>query len=186
MSSEATIKTVPEMMCPKSPIACQDAAVQRRVRLRTIYPLALVVVLGLGGCGGQAIPTAQSSPSPSPLPTVSTSPCASVPASTPPPATPAPGWPTGGAVPAELAGSWALGDFCLRLTGYTYDFGAGRGNVVVNGAEIDFFNGEVCGKTLPDGVGRWKWAVNGNMLTLSLLAGDPCRRGVAGTWTKFA
>ena len=168
------------------PFGCQDVAVQRHVRLRTIYPLALVVVLGLGGCGGQATPTAQSSPSPSPLPTVSTSACASAPASTSPPATPAPGWPTGGAVPAELAGSWALGDFCLWLTGYTYDFGAGRGNVVVNGAEIDFFNGEACGKTLPDGVGRWKWTVNGNMLTLSLLAGDPCRRGIAGTWTKFA
>ncbi|HEY8863630.1 MAG TPA: hypothetical protein VIO37_05615 [Candidatus Dormibacteraeota bacterium] len=166
-------------------LAVKMAAVQRTLKLRRWYPVALLVVLGLSGCGGQATPTAQSSPSPSPLPTVAAGACASAPASTSAPATPAPGWPTGGAVSAELAGSWALGDFCLRLRGYTYDFGAGKGNVVVNGTEIEFFNGEACGKVLPDGVGRWKWAVDGNTLSLSLLAGDPCGRRLAGTWTKY-
>jgi hypothetical protein len=100
-------------------------------------------------------------------------------------ATPAADWPPGGAVPAELAGRWGATDFCLGLTGYAYDFGAGRGNVVVNGTEIDFFNGVQCQKPLPDGVGRWKWAVNGNTLTLSRLAGDPCGRQLAGAFTKY-
>jgi hypothetical protein len=154
------------------------------VNLKICYPLAILVVLGMSGCGGQANPTAQASPSPSPLPTVAVSACVTHPAGAPAPATPGPGWPAGGAVPAELAGSWALGEFCLRLNGYTYDFGAGRGNVVVNGTEIDFFNGEACGKALPDGVGRWKWAVDGTKLTMSLLGGDPCGRRLAGTFTK--
>ena len=157
---------------------------RRTLKLTPCYPLALLVVLGLGGCGGQVAPTAQSSPSRSAEPTASVSACASTSASTPTAATPASNWPSGGAVPAELAGSWAQKDFCLTLLGYTYDFGAGRGNVVVNGAEVDFFNGEACQKALPDGVGRWQWAVNGNMLTLSLLAGDPCGRRLAGTYTK--
>lgn len=176
--------TVPDCP-PNSPIGCQDAAVHRIVNLKSCYTFALLVLLGLSGCGSQATPSVQLSPSPSPLPTVSASACASAPASTLPSATPAPGWPTGGAVPAELAGSWALGAYCLMLRGYTYDFGAGSGNVVVNGAEIDFFNGAACGKVLPDGVGRWKWAVDGNKLSLSLSAGDPCGRRLAGTWTKF-
>ena len=68
--------------------------------------------------------------------------------------------------------------------GYTYDFGAGRGNVVINGSEIDFFNGELCQKRLPDGVGRWKWSGEGSVLTLSPLAVDPCGRQLTGTYTK--
>lgn len=70
------------------------------------------------------------------------------------------------------------------LMGYAYALGAGRGNVVINGPEIDFFNDESCQKHLPDGVGRWKWSGEGSMLTLSLLAEDPCGRQLAGTYTR--
>jgi hypothetical protein len=154
------------------------------VKLRR-YPLGLFVVLGLGACGGQATPIAQSTPSQITQPAVAASKCAAASTTAPPPATPAPGWPAGGAVPAELAGRWANTEFCMSLTAYTYDFGASSGNVVVNGAEIDFFNGDLCGKPLPDGVGRWKWAVSGNVLTVSPLAGDPCHRRLEGTYTKY-
>jgi hypothetical protein len=68
--------------------------------------------------------------------------------------------------------------------GYTYDFGAGSGNVVINGPEIDLFNDQSCHKALPDGVGRWKWSGEGTTLTLSVLADDPCGRQLAGTYTK--
>ena len=146
---------------------------------------ALLLVLVLVGCGGEPSASSQVTPSPIAQPAVSpSSACASASSITPPPASPGAGWPSGGAVPAELAGRWARTDLCLILTGYTYDFGAGRGNVVVKGSEIDFFNGEACGKALPDGVGRWNWVVSGNVLTFSLLAGDPCGRRLVGTYTK--
>jgi Fibronectin type III domain len=58
--------------------------------------------------------------------------------------------------------------FQLTLTATTY-IGAvtalggsqpyGSGDVVVNHTEIDFFNGGGCGLQLPDGVGRYKWAL---------------------------
>jgi hypothetical protein len=125
-------------------------------------------------------PIGQATPSQS----VAVNACASAPTSTPLAATPAADWPPGGAVPDFLAGKWAHEDLCLSLTGYTYAFSTSRGNVVINGPEIDFFNDESCQKHLPDGVGRWKWSGEGSMLTLSLLAADPCGRQLARTYTK--
>jgi hypothetical protein len=52
---------------------------------------------------------------------------------------------------------------------------AGQGDVVVNNNEIDFFNGVLCGRHLPDGVGRYRWALTGGVLYLTLIS-DPCPR----------
>jgi hypothetical protein len=52
---------------------------------------------------------------------------------------------------------------------------AGQGDVVVNNNEIDFFNGVLCGRQLPDGVGRYRWALTGGLLYLTLIS-DPCPR----------
>jgi uncharacterized protein YjlB len=48
--------------------------------------------------------------------------------------------------------------------------------VVVNGDEIDFFNGDQCGIPLPGGIGRYRWMVSGDVLVLSALNDDPCGR----------
>ena len=156
-------------------------------------PVALLLLTGLAGCSGPVTPIAASTPTPvRALPSSpgasaavrTSSACDSVTTSPTPSDQPSPGWPRGGPVPHELTGKWAFKDFCLILVGYTYDFGAGSGNVVVNGSELDFFNGAVCGKQLPDGVGRWEWAVNGNTLTVSQSGADPCGRRLAGTYIK--
>ena len=163
------------------------------IQLLLAAPIALLLVTGLAGCSGPVTPIAASTPTPLTARPSSPGASAAVPASracdpvsiSPSPAdAPTPGWPRGGPVPPELTGKWAFKDFCLVLVGYTYDFTAGSGNVVVNGSEIDFFNGAVCGKQLPDGVGRWEWAVHGNTLTVSQSGVDPCGRRLAGTYDK--
>ncbi len=60
------------------------------------------------------------------------------------------------------------------------------GEVVVNKAEIDFFNADVCGLKadvcglkLPEGVGRYGWTLNGGVLHFTALNPDPCPRGAA-------
>jgi len=53
------------------------------------------------------------------------------------------------------------------------------GEVVVNKAEIDFFNADVCGLKLPDGVGRYGWTLAAGLLHFSALNSDPCPRGAA-------
>ena len=156
-------------------------------------PVALLLLTGLAGCSAPVPPVAASTPTPVAALPSSPEASAAVPTSSacdpvtigPPQSdAPSPGWPRGGPVPPELTGKWAFKDFCLVLVGYTYDFGAGSGNVVVNGSEVDFFNGAVCGKQPPDGVGRWEWAVHGNTLTMSQSGADPCGRRLAGTYNK--
>jgi len=85
--------------------------------------------------------------------------------------------------------------FQLLLTATTYSqaltakpglLGAGRGDVVVNNNEIDFFNGAYCGLDLPDGVGRYTWKITGGLLHLSLIS-DPCPRYFVythGSWSR--
>jgi hypothetical protein len=51
-----------------------------------------------------------------------------------------------------------------------------RGNVVVTGDEIDFFNGDICGLQLPDGVGRYRWTLASGTLHLVSITTDPCGR----------
>ncbi len=111
------------------------------------------------------------------------------------------GRPQGGPVPATLLGDWFLppaivvaveGNASCRLlrltltaTTYrlTHDPACGgltsTGEVVVNKTEIDFFNADVCGLKLPDGVGRYGWTLTSGFLHFSALNPDPCPRGAA-------
>jgi hypothetical protein len=112
---------------------------------------------------------------------------------TPVVATPSP--PPGGPVPAQLLGDWFLPpsvvkDFdgnavCvllkLTLTATTYQIthtalgacGTGAsGDVVVNGSEIDFFNGSAAGCV--DTGGRYTWTLTSGLLYFTLIS-DPCR-----------
>jgi hypothetical protein len=45
---------------------------------------------------------------------------------------------------------------------------------VVRGNEIDFFSSAICGLYLPEGVGRYRWKISGNMLELRVIGTDPC------------
>jgi hypothetical protein len=129
--------------------------------------LTLTVAVALAACGG-ATP-ALSTPTSSPVVVSSASPSASLVAAP---------WPSGEPVPQDLAGVWRLGTSAgtMRLSGNTYAFGQSNGNVVVNGNEIDFFNGTGCGLALPDGVGRYSWTLSGREVHFVALAPDPCGR----------
>jgi hypothetical protein len=111
------------------------------------------------------------------------------------------GPPPGGSVPAQLLGDWYLppaiviaveGNSACRLlqlplTATTYQLThdpvcgvfSSSGDVVVNNTEIDFFSADVCGLKLPDGVGRYTWALTGGLLNFVPLNQDPCPRGAA-------
>jgi hypothetical protein len=108
--------------------------------------------------------------------------------------------PTGGPAPARLLGVWELqppapnpiDNFTLTLDANTFTFNitatdTSSGDIVVNGSEIDFFNGEDCHRTLPDGVGRYQWALAGSVLHFTPLGQDPCgERGyhLSGSYKK--
>ncbi len=73
--------------------------------------------------------------------------------------------------------------FKLTFTATTFYFeinapghSSGGGNAVVNGTEIDFFNGQGCGLQLPDGVGRYTWTLTGGVLHFTSINQDPCPR----------
>ena len=108
--------------------------------------------------------------------------------------------PPGGPVPTQLLGDWFLppatvstimgNDSCrllkLTLTVTSYHLThtdnpacgtSSAGDVVVNKTEMDFFNADVCGLKLPDGVGRYQWAFTGGVLHFTPLNQDPCPRG---------
>jgi hypothetical protein len=95
----------------------------------------------------------------------------------------------GGPVPDLLQGDWFFhrsdGWVQLSLNAEQYSlrgiqnpgFGApAAGNVVANGNEIDFFDGDQCGIPLPGGIGRYRWTVSGKLLQLMPLNDDPCGR----------
>jgi hypothetical protein len=135
-------------------------------------PVALIAAsLVAAGCGGSTTANTKSPSQPTSSPSPSASP------------------PSGGPVPAELQGDWfyhrADGWVALSLNGEQYGlkgiqnprFGApAAGSVVVNGDEIDFFNGDQCAIPLPGGVGRYRWTVSGDVLVLSPLNDDACGR----------
>jgi mannose-6-phosphate isomerase-like protein (cupin superfamily) len=64
----------------------------------------------------------------------------------------------------------------LTLSATHYVFEEGRGDIVVNGNEIDFFNGDACGLQLPQGVGRYTWKLTGTTLTFTGVTVDRCGR----------
>ncbi len=104
-------------------------------------------------------------------------------------------------MPATLLGDWFLppaivaavegNSSCrvlrLTLTATTYllthDPACGGltslGEVVVDKAEVDFFNADVCELKLPEGVGRYGWTLNSGVLHFTALNSDPCPRGAA-------
>jgi hypothetical protein len=112
--------------------------------------------------------------------------------------------PRGNPLPAQLQGDWALqadaagliaGGLCskpytiatcmfkLTFTGTTYTFATnvpehqgGGGDVVVNGNQLAFFNGQACGLQPPAGVGHYTWTVTGTVLRLTPVDLDPCPR----------
>src|ERR1700730_18419269 len=122
--------------------------------------------------------------------------------------------PSGGPVPALLLGDWFLGGgdaapialnppstggrrrpkhyssatcyFMLTLAAATYHVYIGAqtvvasGNVVTNNDEIDVFGGANC-----DGVGRYKWALNGGGLLFTLIS-DPCGRSDVFTYQTWS
>ena len=97
-----------------------------------------------------------------------------------------PSRPPGGPLPAQLQGDWFLvgsessTNQHLILTATTYmtrqTNGDAHGEVVVNGEEIDFFNGDVCGLPLPGGVGRYRFTLTSGTLRLMPITPDPCGR----------
>jgi len=87
----------------------------------------------------------------------------------------------GGACPTPLAASTCT--FRLTFTATTYNwttnvdgFTGGGGDVVVNGTEMDFFNGQQCTLNPPAGVGRYTWSVTGGVLHFASLNHDVCPR----------
>jgi hypothetical protein len=49
-----------------------------------------------------------------------------------------------------------------------------HGDLVVNEDEVAFFNAQICGLALPDGVGRYRWNVEGSRLHFTPIDEDPC------------
>ena len=103
-------------------------------------------------------------------------------------------------VPTQLLGDWFLppatvsgimrNDSCrllkLTLAATTYHLThtdnpacgtSSSGDVVVNRTEMDFFNADVCGLRLPDGVGRYTWTLTDGALHFAPRGQDPCPRG---------
>lgn len=115
--------------------------------------------------------------------------------------TPSPAAPQGGPAPAELLGQWVdirdigsavtragVGRFVIRPDSFVAG-GAARGELVVRGKEIDFYNGSLCGIPLPGGVGRYRWSISGGLLRFTPLAPDPCTdrpQEIAGPFRKVA
>jgi hypothetical protein len=99
-------------------------------------------------------------------------------------------------VPAVIEGVWYFpvhaSQMTLQGTGYAIEAtdppGAVLGNLVVNGDEIDFFNGGGCGLALPQGVGRYQWTLaDGTSLHFTPLNEDNCGRAdilTNQTWTR--
>jgi hypothetical protein len=104
--------------------------------------------------------------------------------------------PPGGPAPAELQGDWlslsdANGLPPIRLSIHATSYRAGRGGgggagqIVVRGDEIDLFNSALCGLYLPEGVGRYRWKISGDMLELHVIEKDPCGSRASGVDATF-
>lgn len=174
---------------------------QRNSFLVTMTAIVAVVVLSAACSGADTAPRGTASPSAtaSPVPFVT---APTVPSPTAPPVasfsarpTAAVDWPTGVEVPEALRGIWYEPSYPTKMTldgnGYTFvqPAAGAHGNVVVNGDEIDFFNGNQCGMSLPRGIGKYRWELVGeSAVKFTALNEDPCGRVdiLAGaTWTRM-
>ena len=91
--------------------------------------------------------------------------------------------PAGDAAPPELQGTWKLVTkrspergllFVISDRHYRVPTRLANGDLAVDGNEVLFYNAAICGLTLPEGVGRYRWAVEGNTLRFDLLGQEPC------------
>jgi hypothetical protein len=88
----------------------------------------------------------------------------------------------GGTCPTPVATTTCMFKLTFTATTYTWTtnvvgFSGGGGDTVVNGTEMDFFNGQACtGVKLPEGVGRYMWTLTGGILRFAPLNADPCPR----------
>jgi hypothetical protein len=88
---------------------------------------------------------------------------------------------SGDTCPAPLAVATCMFKLSFTASSYNFEINApgrtgGGGDAVVNGAEIDFFNGQACSLELPEGVGRYTWTLTGGVLHFTPLNQDPCPR----------
>jgi hypothetical protein len=143
------------------------------LRLRVWAVIVVLAAAGLTACGGSESPTSDAGTLGTTSPSQSTAPSATQTTETLP----------GGPAPAELQGMWLLisdtseGPNRLYITERRYTVSAGashQGDLVVNGNEIAFFNSFACGFTLPEGVGRYRWRVEGKRLHLDPIGKEPC------------
>ena len=139
--------------------------------------LAAVTVVA---CGQGAPSAATNSATATPSATSAATPSAT---SAAPLLTPVASPPPGGPAPSQLVGSWyqvASPTTVLTLTATRYILRdtaeQGNGAIVVDANEIDFFSGTLCPLLLPQGVGRYRWTLQGDQLHLAPLSTDPCGR----------
>jgi hypothetical protein len=112
-----------------------------------------------------------------------------------PAATTSPQKPPGDPAPAQLQGDWlsvetsGLPPVRLTIRESSYHAsrggGGGSGQIVVSGDEIDFFNSAICALYLPEGVGRYRWRIKGNVLQLHVIEKDPCGGRASGIDATF-
>jgi hypothetical protein len=99
--------------------------------------------------------------------------------------------PSGGPAPTKLQGHWLLvsksghafkNRFELEIRDRHYGFPVGlvREQVAAHGTEVDFYNEDLCDLAFPEGVGRYRWRVKGELLYLAEIDEDHCatRQGV--------
>ena len=140
--------------------------------MRVLAVIGVLAATVLSGCGGSESPETVAGSEP----TTSESQAGSSTARETLPGDPA---------PTELQGTWRLvsgseelGPIRLVISERRAHVSRGgassQGDLVVNGSEIAFFNSAVCGLMLPEGVGRYRWRVNGKMLHLEPIGKDPC------------
>ena len=89
----------------------------------------------------------------------------------------------GDAAPAKLQGTWKLVSgnalekgllFVITDRHYRVPTRLAHGDLAVNGNQIAFFNAAICGLQLPDGIGRYRWTVEGGTLHFELIGEEPC------------
>jgi hypothetical protein len=133
-----------------------------------IAVVGAALALASAGCGGKSV-AAETSPTTSGAgPTASTGGPA--------------GGPGGEAAPAKLQGTWRLVSkspeqgliFVITDRHYRVPTRLAHGDLVVDGDEIQFFNAAICGLTLPEGVGRYRWTVKGDRLHFEAIGKEPC------------
>jgi len=86
-------------------------------------------------------------------------------------------------VPSQLTGTWqqagpsASSAATLTLSASSYELSTGvvdqRGDVVVSGSEIDFFNAQASGVAAPQGTGRYEWSLEMGTLRFTPAIPDP-------------